>query len=603
MNPIKSNRDRLHIKRNTTEKTMDTDHANVNRSFLEASISSDLALRIIQYLNVVDMGKLGCLSRRYCYLVHQYRRLRGPELATTSTSSIAANPNNTENLDDMRMDDTMDILVKDCLGKLQTMPNLALHFCAPSHSEPFQKELPFGNETIGLSVVSPREIQVYQPEAGVNGEKLEVESHASLMAMNFPGATILPFTMRGLVSEDIKFLERRINFHNKNNDDNFWKATILYACGNISDDIENIPVDLQKLMPNAVIVGGICRDGHVSNPKYTKEELSSMKIKQLDFLLTKCKSRLKKIGDAKAQAIATDTRKGPEKSDVVEHVYDTLKKAEEFFAWDDLSFERRGHGTYFGVILGGNVPVRSVVSRGVHSVLNQNGPPLSFSNLVVEKSQYKLPGGEGVRIFGDDGPIVQLPFDEEGLPVHIIRTVRDKDSGIVYTPEQLMQKYVGRNRVEFVGVKRKDGDGFELSYINNMVQLNIFLVTTDGSEASSESLEGSELDLFVLNGRACMEDMELTMSKLREQTSGEEILGALMYTCSGRGPSAHGLIPERMSDASRFAMAFPNVPCLGFYANGEFGPMALAGKENVFQIGRSMNQAVREMIRVWIYLF
>merc|ERR1719343_710333 len=225
---------------------------------------------------------------------------------------------------------------------------------------------------------------------------------------------------------------------------------ILYACGSISDDIENIPVDLQKLMPNAVIVGGICRDGHISNAKYTKEELSSMKIKQLEYLSTKCKSRLKKIRDATAQKIAVSTREGPEKSDLVEHVYDTLKKTEEFFAWDDLSFERPGYGTYFGVILGGNVPVRSVVSRGVHSILNKNGPPRTFSNLVVEKSQYKLPGGEGVRIFGDDGPIVQLPFDEEGLPVHIIRSVRDRDTGTVYTPEQLMQKFVGGNRAEFV---------------------------------------------------------------------------------------------------------------------------------------------------------
>ena len=128
--------------------------------------------------------------------------------------------------------------------------------------------------------------------------------------------------------------------------------------------------------------------------------------------------------------------------------------------------------------------------------------------------------------------------------------------------------------------------------MNNLVeQINMFVVVTDGSEASEESLKGAELDFFTLNGKACMEDMDRTMVKLSEQTKGEEILGALMYTCCGRGPKP-GLIPERMSDATRFANVFPNVPCLGFYANGEFGPLALAGNEDVFQVGRSTHQGV-----------
>ena len=33
-----------------------------------------------------------------------------------------------------------------------------------------------------------------------------------------------------------------------------------------------------------------------------------------------------------------------------------------------------------------------------------------------------------------------------------------------------------------------------------------------------------------------MEDMDMTMSKLKEQTLGEEILGAVMFSCNGRGP-------------------------------------------------------------------
>merc|ERR1711935_622950 len=73
-----------------------------------------------------------------------------------------------------------------------------------------------------------------------------------------------------------------------------------------------------------------------------------------------------------------------------------------------------------------------------------------------------------------------------------------------------------------------------------------------------------------------------------------------MYTCSGRGPTPYGLIPERMSDATRFARVFPDVPCLGLYANGEFGPVALAGNKNVFQIGRAMHQGFTAVFALFI---
>ena len=159
----------------------------------------------------------------------------------------------------------------------------------------------------------------------------------------------------------------------------------------------------------------------------------------------------------------------------------------------------------------------------------------------------------------------------------------------------MIKKYLSSSlhKAQFLGLKRMEEDGFELSHMNNLaMQLDTFVVVADGSTASEESLQGAEMDFFSLSGEACMEDMDLTMLKLQEQIEGEEILGALMYTCCGRGPSQAGLIPERMSDATRFAKVFPNVPCLGFYANGEFGPVALAGNESVFQIGRSMQQGV-----------
>ncbi|OEU16504.1 hypothetical protein FRACYDRAFT_217938 [Fragilariopsis cylindrus CCMP1102] len=91
------------------------------------------------------------------------------------------------------------------------------------------------------------------------------------------------------------------------------------------------------------------------------------------------------------------------------------------------------------------------------------------------------------------------------------------------------------------------------------------------------------------------------MSKLKDQTKNEQILGALMYTCCGRGPDNNpDFISEEMSDAKRFANKFPNVPCLGFYANGEFGPIALAGNNNVFQTGRALHQGFTAVFALFI---
>jgi hypothetical protein len=55
-----------------------------------------------------------------------------------------------------------------------------------------------------------------------------------------------------------------------------------------------------------------------------------------------------------------------------------------------------------------------------------------------------------------------------------------------------------------------------------------------------------------------------------------------------------------MSDATRFAKAFPNVPCLGFYAEGEIGPEALAGLESAFQTGKAALQGFTAVFALFI---
>jgi hypothetical protein len=110
-----------------------------------------------------------------------------------------------------------------------------------------------------------------------------------------------------------------------------------------------------------------------------------------------------------------------------------------------------------------------------------------------------------------------------------------------------------------------------------------------------ESLNGADIDMFKLDGPSCIADLDRTLMRLSEQLVNEQLLGALMFSCGGRGPSKRGMMGEEMMDANHFNHHF-DLPCLGFYAGGEIGPMV------------SQNDLTRVEVFVlvcvcWLYLF
>jgi small ligand-binding sensory domain FIST len=156
------------------------------------------------------------------------------------------------------------------------------------------------------------------------------------------------------------------------------------------------------------------------------------------------------------------------------------------------------------------------------------------------------------------------------------------------------------SRAHFVGLRKASNDGFELHRLHYQAATDSYIIPANGTPDQEESLEGAGIDFFVLDGDACLQDMDATVSKLNEQTQGEEIMRAVMFSCGGRGPESGSFIPETMADASRFASSSPDVPCLGFYAGGEIGHLALAGKENVFQTGRATRQAFTAVFALFV---
>lgn len=229
----------------------------------------------------------------------------------------------------------------------------------------------------------------------------------------------------------------------------------------------------------------------------------------------------------------------------------------------------------FGIV-GTNFPVKSIVSRGVNPLLNEP--------YTVQTAQLIRPDNEEYIFMGLD------------VPYHRITRLKSPEGNIV-SPLSIL----ARHQPDFCGICRPGEDGFELNALSPIsLQTNSIIIITDGYPEQEASLENAALNLYSLSGEACNMHMDWTLGQLKKQTRDEVILGAIMFSCSGRGPQPGGLIRERMADAARFHKHFPLTPCLGFYAGGEIGPMALAGHENVFQRGKVAVQGFTAVFAVFI---
>ena len=513
-------------------------------------LTADLSLHVIQYLNVIDSGRLATTSQRYYYLVHQYRKLRGPELVSVASFKPASSLSSSEKKSSTTTRRTTTTaatphqythneVIQNALHGLQSQPNLVLSFTDGSvmghGNAALARKFQGGpNKCVILGAVASS-IQVNHPQGNTSTNKKDCIEHSSgfsFMAMNFPGAKIVPFqigtshrTSVETINNQIEQLETTLEeiqqAEQKSAD--MWKAMIVYCAGGARYN-ELFINRMQKKIPQAAIVGGICESGYVSDPN------SNLIVPALD-------------------------------------------------------------GTIIGIVLGGDAPVKSMVSRGVKSVLTDEIPrPNASSSLIVEDTAIVTSNDEGYLFQGSELP-----------PYHLIKQIKDRDTNEILSFDQMMTRLMSISTSEFIGIKRPGCDGFELEMMSRYSQyVDAFMVMTDGSENQLQSLQNAEIDFFDLDGGACLQDMDTTVQSLKAQTQNEQILGALMFSCAGRGPEPGFLLPAKMSDATRFAKGFPNVPCLGFYAGGEIGPLALAGNSNIFQTGRVALQGFTAVFALFI---
>ena len=528
---------------------------------------SDLLLQVIQFLNVHDADRLALQSRRFFYLVQHYRRMRGPQLVAESSAFSVGVDGRTPNR-------TAKETCHKAVEKLQSPPNLCLAFGTRGSILPNCLVNYVHKDTVILGSTSP------SIEVGVN--RRNTNSALMLLAGLSEQTTVQSFCLDGDDEDDD--LNDAEFFSDE--DSKTWKMFIIYACGGGAEVVEMQVKALQSRFPNATIVGGICSSAYVSVPLDT----NALRTEE-DYYNRYTSAALLELNRDMG---GPPPRDGLPKRELARHVH-TVALTTKYVT-------RRIQNGICGVALAGDVPVKSVVSRGVRSLLtsssssssdddddddddDNNGTPRPQTSLYVHQAETVRPGDPAYIFRGDN----DLPA------YHLIRRVRDQQTGKEYSMQDLVSRY---GFPDFLGLRLPDHDGFILESPHPVSHnLNAWLVIN----GDVETFVGHNLDLYDLSGTACMKDMETCMGKLLEQTAGETVLGALMFSCNGRGPVAGQLLTEDQADAKRFARVFPTVPLLGFYAAGEIGPRAVVGRQqSVFQQGHACLQGFTAVFSLFI---
>jgi len=592
--------------------------------------NADLFLNVIQYLNVVDSGRLALTSRRCCFLVDEFRRIRGAQMVARSlpSNNEAAEAAATNTRNTATETSKAQTLVQSAVQTLQSPPHLALCFNAEnrrsfsnsllssssSSSSPLHQELPrwLPKHAATLGVVSSSIQTCNMPQHG----ELNCESSAGIMLAHLPGTTAVQpfcwempsdvFPPRASAVTACRSILQQLKNPRLEQEQYDYQVFLVYACGEEAGLVDDFVTQLQAAYPQSTIVGGICSTGYVSQPT---ANVTRSDVEQLDMMELLAWYR----GLTGASPEIDDTEKGP----YVELVWELVQS-------QPYRIRTIESGAIFGVGLAGQVPVRSVVSRGVQSLTNSNGVREPRQTFQIHEAQLHNPSDPEYMF--TTGRSSAGGASQQPPPYHLVKSVRHVETGKIFTLRELANQF---HHPDFIGLQRpanpqtgeRGDDGFFLHQPHPLsFQLNAYLfllnqneagVTGEGAFANNgalsanASLQGAYMDLLDLTAESCLRDMDSTMASLREETEDEDVLGAIMISCAARGPSASSMLHESMADATRFAKEFSNVPCLGFYAGGEIGPLALAAvgdqkRTSLFRRGQATLQGFTAVFALFI---
>lgn len=628
-----------------------------DEAFPLSDLPSDEIILILLCLNVLDLSQVARTSKRFLYLVHAVQtKIVGTECSALSEKAAALEVNRDERkkqsyrgakrAGNYRPAD----VVHRALERMRVPPSVAFMFHTTRGDRAgiswYQQE-PTAAESL-----LPRDCAILSaacPDIQANcGGLVESESGVGVLLASFDRdrSTFVPFhigasgddrddesdddesgnnsdssdrederTKRRKGNDEIQQLIDRLDDAKPataRDDNSFWKIIFVYVSGGTSLDPDAVLARVQEANPNCIIAGGVSSGGHVrlfsSNQDAGGTEENEGEQKRSAESISKATKLLEKRTVRQLRGVITNmierARSGKGGSDVDEFVLNNIDLTKEDMSKENLieiaislgfgqqSSAKNPHdgadlkhieSGIFGVAVGGDgVPVSAVVSRGCRSVISGDVAPRS-SIWTVSDAAVLRPGQIGHPFYRGD----PAGGNES---VHVINRVKNSETG-----EELDSiDFVLRNRAEFVGIKRTNGDGFDLTMLQsyNVATGHLMLMTKSPDDATGDipDHQGSQIDLFNLDGQACIEDVGIKLGRLKELVAEKRLLAGLMFSCNGRGPERSYLIKEEMCDANAWNDRFPSVPLLGFYAGGEIGPKAMAGNSNIFQQGHASLQ-------------
>jgi FIST C domain len=603
----------------------------------------DLIFHVVEYLNVIDMSKMCRQSKRWYYLIHQYRMLRGPQFVTVASyigdskncSSVGGSRRSTT--DSVRSSSTNrrslqysdQELYGRAISQLQGPLQLAVAFTteaayrssttattANNNNDDDEKlhhilanRNPADTVTLGAIASTIQTTGIHNDTSWHTNlfdniePTYECQSNNALMMLSglSHNTTVQPFLLSSHEYTNPTQIESFVNAHFDTNLD--WKMIIVYVVDygvNIVDTFINC---VQSKFSNVTVVGGICTAAYVSLP-ICREQFQSVEQIMQQYSMNELRSIHAAMGggghggSSSSNSSSIISNADTTHHQLAIHIYNVAHSKQYMipsldFVGDDDDAHCNDASGICGVALAGDVPVRSVVSRGVESAISKHGglcgTPTSSTTFFIHEADVDRVNEEEYFFRG-----------ESPRPYHSVRTFRDDATGKVYNASEMIRTF---GQPEFLGIRFPNDDGFSLESphpLSTELDADAFLIIASSGVKDATTLVGTNVDFLNLSGGQCMKDMDYCMEQLHKQTFGEDLLGAIMFSCSGRGPEAGSFITEVMADAKRFAHQFKNVPCIGFYADGEIGPLALAGRESVFQQGNACLQGFTAVFALFI---
>lgn len=212
-----------------------------------------------------------------------------------------------------------------------------------------------------------------------------------------------------------------------------------------------------------------------------------------------------------------------------------------------------------GVALSGNIEIETIVAQGCRPI------------------------GEPLRVVsGDRNIVTQLESAiGEGTSEPPLTVLRDLIESLNEADRELAQHSL------FVGVV---SDEFKQA-----LQPGDFLIRNllgvdprTGAIAIGDRVRtGQRIQFHLRDAKTSAEDLELLLANYQQQTVQTSAVGALLFSCLGRGEYLYG---EANFDSGLFHKYLPSLPLSGFFCNGEIGPVGgstfLHGYTSVFGICR-----------------